>query len=224
MELHGKIEDESLIQDVLAALPLRVETTLFNYRKSLLGKVPRSLNDFDPQPILSSLDNGSQILVLDSKDLPADWKNYDFRSLLDDEDPENNAGSEGATSEDVTDTDNDNEPTQGRPSNPGVFPNFETTMDDELEQSDALPLRVLVFTTVRLMGFLTMCKRGSVDGTFKAITRFWRQLFILMVEYRGIHLPVAFGWLPDKSAISYFVFLWLVLNASYCHLSLESVG
>ena len=61
MELHGKIEDESLIQDVLAALPLRVETTLFNYRKSLLGKVQRSLNDFDPQPILSSLVSNSGI-------------------------------------------------------------------------------------------------------------------------------------------------------------------
>ena len=81
---------------------------------------------------------------------------------------------------------------------------------DELEQSSTLPLRVLVFPTIRLLGFLTMCKRGSVDRTFKVITL---QLFILMVEYRGVHLPVAFGWLPDKSAVSYYdVFLLLVLN------------
>ena len=84
-------------------------------------------------------------------------------------------------------------------------------MDDELEQSSTLPLRVLVFTTIRLLLFLTMSRRGSVAGTFKVITL---QLFILMVEYRGVHLPVAFGWLPDKSAVSYYddVFLLLVLN------------
>ena len=63
---------------------------------------------------------------------------------------------------------------------------------------------------IRLLGFLTMCKRGSVAGTFIVITL---QLFILMVEYRGVHLPVAFGWLPDKSVVSYYdVFLLLVLN------------
>ena len=50
-----------------------------------------------------------------------------------------------------------------------------------------------------------MCKLGSVDGIFKAITRFWQQLFILMVAPRGIHLPVAFAWLPDKTAVSYYV-------------------
>ena len=49
-----------------------------------------------------------------------------------------------------------------------------------------------------------------MDGTFKVITP---ELFILMVEYRGIHLPVAFGWLPDKAAVSFYdVFLLLVLN------------
>ena len=39
-----------------------------------------------------------------------------------------------------------------------------------------------------------------------------RQLFILMVEYMGIHLPVAFAWLPDKTAVIYNVFLWHILN------------
>ena len=117
-----------------------------------------------------------------------------------------NEGSEGANSEATSD---DNESPQGRPSNLGVFPNIDW-LDDELEQSSTLPFRVLVFTTIRLLLFLTMCKRGSVDRTFKVITL---QLFILMVEYRGVHLPVAFGWLPDKSVVSYYdVFLLLVLN------------
>ena len=34
----------------------------------------------------------------------------------------------------------------------------------------------------------------------------------MMVEYRGIYLPVAFAWLPDKTAVSYYVFLWHLLN------------
>ena len=111
-----------------------------------------------------------------------------------------NEGSEGANSDD------DNESPQGRPSNLGVFPNI-YWLDDELEQSSTLPFRVLVFTTIRLLGFLTMSKRGSVDRTFKLITP---QLFIFMVEYRGVisqwHLAVY------KSAVSYYVFLLLVLN------------
>ena len=92
-----------------------------------------------------------------------------------------------------------------------VFSQILIELDDELEQSSTLPFRVLVFTTIRLLLFLTMCKRGSVDRNFKVITF---QLFILMVEYRGVHLPVAFGCLPDKSAVNYYddVFLLLVLN------------
>ena len=71
MELHGKYEDESLIQEVMAALPLKVENTLINYRKSLIRKVPSSLYDFDPTKILSTMPQGKDIVVLDSsKDLP----------------------------------------------------------------------------------------------------------------------------------------------------------
>ena len=105
-----------------------------------------------------------------------------------------NEGSEGANSDD------DNESPQGRPSNLGVFPNI-YWLDDELEQSSTFPLRVLVFTTIRLLLFLTMSKRGSVDRTFKLITP---QLFILMVEYRGVHLPVAFGCLQVCSKLLCF--------------------
>ena len=37
-ELHGKISDEKKIAEVLAALPVRVDNTLSNYRVSLTGK------------------------------------------------------------------------------------------------------------------------------------------------------------------------------------------
>ena len=39
MEL-GKFEDESLIKEVLASFPVRVEITLNYYRTKPLGKVP----------------------------------------------------------------------------------------------------------------------------------------------------------------------------------------
>ena len=75
-----------------------------------------------------------------------------------------------------------------------------------------VPKRVLVFTTVMLLGLLAVCKYGSVDGTFQSSTKKWKQLFVFMVNFNGAFLPIAFGWLPDKSVISYHVFLELLLR------------
>ena len=72
--------------------------------------------------------------------------------------------------------------------------------------------RVFVFSTVVLLGLMAVCKYGSVDGTFKAMTKKWKQLFVFMVNYNGSFLPVAFGWLPDKTALSYHVFLLLLMQ------------
>ena len=44
-----------------------------------------------------------------------------------------------------------------------VSASFETSLEEVLE-ADSLD-RVLVFTTVKLLGLLTVAKRGSVDGT-----------------------------------------------------------
>ena len=52
------------------------------------------------------------------------------------------------------------------------------------------PKRVFVFTSVRLLGLLSVSKKGSVDGTFKSSARDWYQLFILCVEYRGKFIRV----------------------------------
>ena len=64
-------------------------------------------------------------------------------------------------------------------------------LDDVDEASVATPERVLVFTTIALLGLLALAKRGSVDGTFKCMSRLWHQLFVLMVEYRGDWFPVS---------------------------------
>ena len=54
-----------------------------------------------------------------------------------------------------------------------------------------------------------MAKHGSVDGTFKSMTKKWKQLFVFMVEWKDVFHPIAFGWLP---VISYHICLFLVMN------------
>ena len=61
MEL-GKFEDESLIKEVLASFPVRVENTLNYYRTKLLGKVPEDRDSYDPAPILSTEDGGDKVV------------------------------------------------------------------------------------------------------------------------------------------------------------------
>ena len=79
MEL-GKFEDESLIKEVLASFPVRVENTLNYYRTKLLGKVPEDRDSYDPAPILSTEDD--KVITLGSNDLPTDWKDYNFSDLF----------------------------------------------------------------------------------------------------------------------------------------------
>ena len=82
MELYGKFEDESLIKEVLASFPVRVENTLNYYRAKLLGKVPEDRDSYDPAPILSTEDGGDKVITLGSNDLPTDWKDYNFSDLF----------------------------------------------------------------------------------------------------------------------------------------------
>ena len=81
MELYGKFEDESLIKEVLASFPVRVENTLNYYRTKLLGKVTEDRDSYDPAPRLSTEDGGDKV-TLDSNDLPTDWKDYNFSDLF----------------------------------------------------------------------------------------------------------------------------------------------
>ena len=60
--------------DVELALLSQVERTLFHYHSKLLGRVPRSREDYDPQQILSTLPGVDSVLVLDSLNLPENWR------------------------------------------------------------------------------------------------------------------------------------------------------
>ena len=89
-------------------------------------------------------------------------------------------------------------------------------MDDILDR-DVHPERIFLFTTITLLGLLTLSKRGSVDGTFKAMTKHWTQLFVIMVEFKGINIPIALAWLPDKSALSYYTCLYMLVSSFRKH-------
>ena len=95
---------------------------------------------------------------------------------------------------------------------------FEKSLEEVLE-AEKLD-RVLVFTTVKLLGLLTVAKKGSVDGTYRSCTILWKQMFIVMVEVRGVFIPIAFAFLPDKTTASYYVCLFLILSA-FCEHSEE---
>ena len=62
-----------------------MECILFKYRCRLLGKVPRTREEYDPAQLLDKL-TADKTLVLDSENLPDDWKSFDLRTLLDDGD------------------------------------------------------------------------------------------------------------------------------------------
>ena len=99
-----------------------------------------------------------------------------------------------------------------------ISASFEKSLEDVL-LAEVLD-RVLVFTTVKLLGLLTVGKRGSVDGTFRSCTILWKQMFIVMVEIRGVFIPIAFAWLPDKTTASYYACLVLIMSA-FCEHSDE---
>ena len=75
------------------------------------------------------------------------------------------------------------------------------------------PKRVLVYTSKKLIKQLTKNLKTSVDGTFKSSCKIWGQSFIWMVKQRSYWVPVCWGWLPDKTSISYKVFFLLIMEA-----------
>ena len=69
----------------------KIQNTLFAHRQKVIGSLPGTLQSgkfmsvfnskligsrdaFDPSGILSTIEHGDQVLVLDSKKLPSDWR------------------------------------------------------------------------------------------------------------------------------------------------------
>ena len=84
MELYGKFEDESLIKEVLASFPVRVEITLNYYRNKTPREGPRRQRPTIRLPYcqLKMEVTRWSVVTLGSNDLPTDWKDYNFSDLF----------------------------------------------------------------------------------------------------------------------------------------------
>ena len=217
--------DPVLLTEVISAFPKRIESTLNLYKSKMLGSLPTSRDDFDPTPLLGKMEGGEKILFMDSnKDLPKDWKTIDMKktfgvpskNAVDDpavNDIDVPSTDDAATSDDAATTDEAGTDDENVVADEDDDDVYQDVMDSTVNlENVANPPRVLVFTTVMLLGLLAVCKYGSVDGTFKSMTKKWKQLFVFMVDYKGTFVPVAFGWLPNKTTVSYHIFLLLVLS------------
>ena len=175
-ELHlSEKYSEDEISQILSILPVRVESTLHNFRVGMLGTTAKDRDSYDPSQVLSTIRGGENVLVLDSRDLPQDWKNISLREMF----SGGNVNNEGCSTDDEVASSGDENPLDDL---------LEALNESSFNISDSPdPKRVFVFTSVRLLGLLSVSKKGSVDGTFKSSARDWYQLFILCGVQREVY-------------------------------------
>ena len=153
--------------------PLRVESTLNAHKSKFIGHLPGNRDDYEPSSILSKLESGSKVLVLDSsKHLPEGWQNISLQDLF----PEENIDTDNVPSSDGGNSESDGCETpihQNDSFNFDEMRMLEALHDNESDTSNCsetdvgLPSRVLVYTTLSLLGLLAVARKASVDGTFK---------------------------------------------------------
>lgn len=207
-------DDPDLLSDLISALSKKIESGMNLHRTKILGNVPKEREDFIPGILLEKLEGGSKVLVLDSDvDLPKDWDIIDMKEKYGFTVAKDNLHG-GGLSSDGGSSDGGGSEEEANQAETEVFdpPSMEERC---LDDQNIKPPRVLVFTTCMLVALLAVCRAGSVDGTFKAMSKQWKQLFIFLVCYKGAFIPIAFGWLPDKSEVSYHIFTVLVMEAFY---------
>ena len=151
-------KDPQLLLDVVSAMPRRVDNTLHNFRNKLLGNVPKHRDEFNPETLLSRMEGGEKILVMDSlKDLPQNWRNLDLKKEygIEEECIDNQADTQSSgLSDNQQDSDEDQRPGDSGESDSGV----EHPEDAEEEGSATgnpqakAPKRVILFTTIMMLG------------------------------------------------------------------------
>ena len=73
-------DDPQLLLDIVSGMPKRVDSTLTAYRNRLLGNIPKHRDEFKTETLLSRMEGGDKILVMDSsKDLPSNWQDLDMK-------------------------------------------------------------------------------------------------------------------------------------------------
>ena len=82
-ELHEKFShDPDYVQDVLGHMAQRVEHTLDNHKRKILGAVSCDRDGYQPGSILNTINSGEMVRVLDSNTLPQDWIDINPRDIV----------------------------------------------------------------------------------------------------------------------------------------------
>ena len=145
-----------------------IDKRLLRARQNMIGKAPKNRNDFDP---LKMIDDGEDLIVLDSNNLPEGWQilieesHFDTSSI-------DWSKNQDAWIEHENDTD-------------------EVTVDEEVNENDQeaayLPKRIVAFTSSKPLKLFetTTDGKASVDGTFKSAPVLWKQVFMIMIRTSG---------------------------------------
>ena len=175
-----------------------LEKQLLRVRAEIIGHTPKSRNAFDAENFLKHIyGTTNNVVVCDSNKLGDDWREKIEKTNL-------NSGCDWTKlDEEMRNLDefhNENDLSDG-----------DETVGVETDPVDRdLPKRILAFTSEKLLSQLAKNLKSSVDGTFKSSCSLWGQQFIWMVKRKGYWTPVVWGWLPDKTDISYRVFFLLI--------------
>ena len=205
--------------------PHALEQMMYEVRIEMVGATPKTREEFNPEKFLNDHFKKDDIIVKDSdKDLKAGyegklkqtniktkfkWENMteDMKAYEDHEMEEDEGFIEdcedcnaGKVHECLV---GDKEPNEKE--------NKEMNKKKETSNSKK-PKRVLMYSTKKLLAQLAKNLKTSLDGTFKSCCQLWGQSFVWMVKQRGYWVPVCWSWLPDKTEISYKIYLALVLE------------
>ena len=143
--------DPVLLAGIMSALPKKMESSLNLHKSRLLGSLPKSRDDFDPRLLLSKMEGGEKIIVLDSnKDLPSNWRSQDLKDVAGcatvATQHQHDQG-DGVSSDAGTSTDDD-----GQGQHVDSDPEYQDVSVSGSVMPVGEPKRVLVFTTMVLLG------------------------------------------------------------------------
>ena len=179
--------NKPLKREVLNSFPPNYIQTLYSHRRKLIGALPASREDFNPTQVLQTLEFGTEVVCLDSNNLPNKWWEIQLTSLI----PPSHIGHQLST-------------------NAGVDGGLYDSSFDSLPE-DWKPPRVIIYTSGQLLELLAFCRKANVDGTFKTMSQLFTQLYVLLVEYKKTAIPSCMGMLPDKRRLSYHCFVLMML-------------
>ena len=144
--------DPVLLAGIMSALPKKMESSLNLHKSRLLGTLPKSRDDFDPRLLLSKMEGGEKIIVLDTnKDLPSDWRSQDLKEVAGYATvaTQHQQGQDDGISSDAgTSTDDDD----GQGQQVDSDHEYQDVSVSGSVMSVGEPKRVLVFTTMVLLG------------------------------------------------------------------------